>query len=263
MPISAIDGCDETHWAQVLEILSDAIKTAGYEANLVSAADDIGVIHKRIIQNLYENPIVVVDVSGKNPNVMLELGLRLAFDKPVVIVKDDITSYSFDTSAIEHLTYPRDLRYPTMINFKADLARKIIGTVKASQNEGYTTFLGHFGQYKAARLETKEISPENFLQEFSELKDEIRALARRTYVADTMENRGQSVYQAALERARRHIGDRSALSEVEQEEIANEVSAQLRRYFPGYPAERRRLMAMRAIASVLAHSKETDQGVFS
>jgi len=91
MPISSIDGCNEAHWSDVHEILTEAIEDAGFEANLVSNADDVGIIQKRIIQNLYENPIVVCDVSGKNPNVMFELGLRLAFDKPTIIVKDDRT----------------------------------------------------------------------------------------------------------------------------------------------------------------------------
>jgi len=76
MPISSIDGCLENPWSEVLEILNEAIESAGFEGNLVSNADDVGIIHKRIIQNLYDNPIVVCDVSCKNPNVMFELGLR-------------------------------------------------------------------------------------------------------------------------------------------------------------------------------------------
>jgi len=43
--------------------------------------------------------MIVCDISGRNPNVMFELGLRLAFDKPAIIIKDEITPYSFDTSA--------------------------------------------------------------------------------------------------------------------------------------------------------------------
>jgi hypothetical protein len=74
MPISAIDGCTESHWGDVLEIITEAIEDAGFVANLVSNADDVGLIHKRIIQNLYDNPIVVCDVSGKNPNVMSNSG---------------------------------------------------------------------------------------------------------------------------------------------------------------------------------------------
>ena len=70
MPISAIEGLDEGHWLEVFAIIADAAASAGYEANVVSNADDIGVIQKRIVENLYLNPIVICDVSAKNPNVM-------------------------------------------------------------------------------------------------------------------------------------------------------------------------------------------------
>lgn len=171
MPISSIDGCAESHWADVLEILTEAIEDAGFEANLVSNADDVGIIHKRIIQNLYDNPIVVCDVSGKNPNVMFELGLRLAFDKPTVIVKDEKTSYSFDTSAIEHLEYPRDLRFSRIVDFKQKLAEKISATYKKSTSDpSYTTFLKHFGEFKVAKLDQKEVSGQEYIL------DELRGL---------------------------------------------------------------------------------------
>jgi hypothetical protein len=52
MPISAVEGCSEKHWADVKEILCDSIQTAGFEPNLVSDADEVGIIQKRIIQNL-------------------------------------------------------------------------------------------------------------------------------------------------------------------------------------------------------------------
>jgi Bacterial RNA polymerase, alpha chain C terminal domain len=171
MPISAIDGCTESHWADVLEILTEAIEEAGFEANLVSNADDSGIIHKRIIQNLYDNPVVVCDVSGKNPNVMFELGLRLAFDKPTVIVKDEKTTYAFDTSAIEHLEYPRDLRFSRIVEFKQKLAEKIKAThLRATTDSTYTTFLKHFGEFKVAKLDKKEVSGQEYIL------DELRAL---------------------------------------------------------------------------------------
>jgi hypothetical protein len=125
MPISNIDGCAAEHWVEVREILLEAIEEAGFEGNLVSNAEEVGIIQKRIIENLYDNPIVVCDVSGKNPNVMFELGLRLAFDKPTVIIKDDKTAYSFDTAPIEHIEYPRDLRFSQIVEFKERLAEKI------------------------------------------------------------------------------------------------------------------------------------------
>jgi hypothetical protein len=177
MPISSIDGCNENHWSEVLAILSDAIDDAGFEGNLVSNADDVGIIHKRIIQNLYDNPIVVCDVSCKNPNVMFELGLRLAFDKPTIIVKDDETSYSFDTSAIEHLEYPRDLRFSQVVEFKKKLSEKITATYKKSTTDSnYTTFLKHFGEFKVAKIDQREVSGQEYILE--ELKNLRRSVSR-------------------------------------------------------------------------------------
>jgi hypothetical protein len=173
MPISGIESLSEAHWADVLSILSDSIEKAGFAPNLVSNADDVGIIQKRIIQNLYDNPIAVVDVSAKNPNVMFELGMRLAFDKPTIIVKDDKTSYSFDTAPIEHLVYPRDLRFTHIVDFKNRLIEKIKGThTKATTDPNYTTFLKNFGEFTVAKLDKKEVSSQEFILE------EIKGLRR-------------------------------------------------------------------------------------
>lgn len=171
MPISAIDGCNEQHWSDVREILESAIEEAGFEARLVSDADEVGIIQKRIIQNVYDDPIVVCDVSGKNPNVMFELGMRLAFDKPTIIVKDDKTTYTFDTAPIEHLEYPRDLRFAKIVEFQENLSAKIEATYKKAQTDrNYTTFLKNFGSFSVAKLETRTLDKNDFILE------ELRAL---------------------------------------------------------------------------------------
>lgn len=188
MPISTLDGCSEGHWSDVLEIITEAIEEAGFEGNLVSNADDVGIIQKRIIQNLYENPIVVCDVSGKNPNVMFELGMRLAFDKPTIIIKDDKTSYSFDTSPIEHIEYPRDLRFSRIVDFKAKLAEKIKATFeKSTTDTSYTTFLKHFGEFKVAKIDKKEVSGQEFiLDELKNIRMGMRRLERNQLGRDTI-----------------------------------------------------------------------------
>ena len=138
MPISAMEGCSAEHWVEVKAIISEAIHAIAdpsFVVRLVSDADDVGVIQKRIVQNVYASDIVVCDVSGKNPNVMFELGMRLAFDKPTVIVKDDKTDYSFDTGVIEHLGYPRDLRFGRMVAFKQALAEKVVATYKTARDD--------------------------------------------------------------------------------------------------------------------------------
>ncbi|WP_420148920.1 hypothetical protein [Spirosoma sp.] len=178
MPISTIDGCGPEHWLEILSILKEAANDAGFEPNLVSDADDIGIIQKRIIQNVYNNDVIICDVSGKNPNVMFELGMRLAFDKATVIIKDDKTDYSFDTSVIEHLSYPRDLRFYKILEFKENLKKKLISTFEKSKSDpNYSTFLKSFGEYKIAHLQEKEVSTDNYiLNSLDEIRYEIRRL---------------------------------------------------------------------------------------
>lgn len=231
MPISAIDGCDEKHWSEVKGILVDAIESTGFEANLVSDADDVGIIQKRIIQNLYDNPVIVCDVSGKNSNVMFELGMRLAFDKPTIIVKDDKTSDSFDTATIEHLEYPRDLRFGKMVLFKQMLCDKIKAThLKAKSDTSYTTFLKHFGRFTVAKLETTEVSKEDFiLQELAELRKLIQrreAVWESSFIENLSNRPENSKWQRNTSRDNDHISTSTAgiLNAVAREPIQKAIT---------------------------------------
>lgn len=196
MPISEREGCSAHHWNEVLEILNDAAQMAGYDGNLVSNAEHIGVIQQTIVENLYDNPVVICDVSTENPNVMFELGLRLAFDKPTVVVVDDKTKIQFDTSPIEHLKYPRDLRFASIVDFKRRLADKIKATVVKCSDPNFATFLRSFKRFRPAKIESQEISKEEFIvRELVEMRRTLESM--RSYVAAEREmrldrKRGQS-----------------------------------------------------------------------
>ena len=181
MPISAIDGCSCEHWIQVKSIIHEAVDTIAspkFKLSLVSESDDISVIQKRIVQNIYNSNIIVCDVSAKNPNVMFELGMRLAFDKPTVIIKDDKTDYSFDTGIIEHVTYPRDLNYSSIVAFKTTLSKKISATYNAAQSDpSYSTFLKNFGKFKVASPSESIGSPNEIIMEMlNDLQSQILKL---------------------------------------------------------------------------------------
>ncbi|MCP2517379.1 hypothetical protein M5J07_20740 [Achromobacter mucicolens] len=161
MPLATTDECPPQHWAEVRSIIQEAvgsIEKYKFTCDMVSNANESAVIQTNIVQNLYSNAIVVCDVSGRNPNVMFELGMRVAFDKPVVIVKDDRTDFSFDTSPVAHLIYPRDLRYGAMQVFKADLASKVSATYQKHVDGGSgSSYLASFGPIKVANLQTQEV----------------------------------------------------------------------------------------------------------
>ncbi|RSC31478.1 RNA helicase [Agrobacterium sp. FDAARGOS_525] len=191
MPIAAMGKYEKSHWDRVRIILDEAIEEAGFQPRLVSESEDIGVIHARIVQNLYDDPIVVCDVSGKNANVMFELGLRLAFDKPTIVIKDDLTDYSFDTSPIEHINYRADLRFDDVRDFRKRLAAAMKGSVaQKEKDDTYSPFLGHFGKFKLTGLETKTVSSDQFIiEQLKSLQEQVTRLVSAQPTKDATNSR--------------------------------------------------------------------------
>lgn len=168
------------HWNSVKDIMERAIIKAGYNPLTVSDSKGSTTIHSSIFLNLYQNEIVVCDVSNRNANVMFELGMRIAFDKPVVIIKDEKTPFSFDTSHIKHLEYPSDLRFQVIEKFIEDLANLILETVQASKQKEYKTFLSHYAPIKVTTLEVNEVSEkialESILKSIHNLEEKVNTL---------------------------------------------------------------------------------------
>lgn len=177
MPIADTEGYPVGHWKEVKKLYISIAEEEGFKARLVSDSDDVRIIQKNIVQNVFDDDIIICDVSSKNPNVMFELGLRLAFDKAAVIVKDDATGYSFDTSPIAHINYPKDLRYYDIEKFKAELKVKLKATYKESLKSNHSMYLGSFGKFVIKELKTQEITDSQYvLESLQEIRDEIRGL---------------------------------------------------------------------------------------
>ena len=219
MPLSPIDGCTASHWDDVQSIIKESvgsIQSVAFSVRMVSDADEVGVIQKRIVQNIFLSDVVVCDVSGRNPNVMFELGMRLAFDRPAVIIKDDKTPYSFDTSLIEHLTYPRDLRYGTMVAFRKQLAEKVLSTYQKSKSDPeHSTFLKNFGTFKIASLHTEEVkSDEILLTALEQVQSQMNRLnAKFDKLSDSTPRRVGGVPTPAYAKARKLVAQEKATSE--------------------------------------------------
>ena len=182
MPIATMSSeYTAEHWSDIRQILHKSIERAGFIPRIVSDSEESTVIHGSIINNIYNDAIIVCDVSNKNANVMFELGMRLAFNKPVVIVKDDKTDYSFDTGNIQHEPYRKDLRHSTVEKFIDDLSRKIVKTYEASQKEDYQSFLSYFGKFEVAKVENKSIAEseaiEQVLNKMTVLESQIKNLS--------------------------------------------------------------------------------------
>jgi hypothetical protein len=145
MPIAGMPGYEPTHWADVLNIISRGIDKAGLVPETVWGFGAADIIQERIVRNLYEHPIAVCDVSGLNPNVMLELGIRLAFGKPTIIVTDEEQKVPFDINIIEYVPYSRDLHILRIEQFIDNLATKLLDTLSVVDGGDYRPFIKTFG----------------------------------------------------------------------------------------------------------------------
>lgn len=163
MPIATNEVGTAEHWLQVRKIINDALIDTGLKIKMVSESDEVNVIHQNIVANIYTNEIIVCDVSSRNPNVMFELGMRLTFDKPVVIIKDRETPFSFDVGNIQHLEYPRTLNYVEIQKFQQDLKNKVLSTLEASKENGYSPFLKHYKITQVSKVETEVVGREDYM----------------------------------------------------------------------------------------------------
>ena len=81
-------------------VIAPAAAEAGYA---VVRADDIAVpgsITTQIIQLTLDSPLVIADLSGRNPNVLYELGIRHAARKPVIQIASDSVEIPFDIASV-------------------------------------------------------------------------------------------------------------------------------------------------------------------
>ncbi|QYG05988.1 hypothetical protein [Janthinobacterium sp. PAMC25594] len=85
------------------EVLNALITPAGVNAGFrVETARKEGsdIIQATIVNDLLNSDLVVADLTDHNPNVLFELGMRMAFDKPVALIRAEGTGPIFDVDSM-------------------------------------------------------------------------------------------------------------------------------------------------------------------
>jgi nucleoside 2-deoxyribosyltransferase len=114
------------------EVLKQIVAPAGRKAGFrVVTARKKGsdVIHSTIMNGLLDADLVVVDLTEHNPNVLFELGMRLAEDKPVALIRATGTTAIFDVDNMLRVEEYNPCLWPSTV--EADipkLAEHIEGT---------------------------------------------------------------------------------------------------------------------------------------
>jgi len=100
------------------EVLNSLLTPACNSLNFrVSTANVTGsdLIHHTIMKNLIEADLVVADLTDHNPNVAFELGVRIALDKPVCIIRANGMGPFFDVDNLMRVFEYDPCLWPTTI----------------------------------------------------------------------------------------------------------------------------------------------------
>lgn len=86
---------------QILKhVIQPAVKGLGFDAVRADQISEPGIITTQVIQHIIDDPLVVADLSGRNPNVFYELAIRHALRKPYVQLIQRGERIPFDVAAI-------------------------------------------------------------------------------------------------------------------------------------------------------------------
>jgi len=133
------------------EVLRSLIAPSGRDAGfevLTANREGSDVIQATIVNQLLDADLVVVDLTENNPNVLFELGLRIAEEKPVAIIRAKGTPPIFDVdNMLRVYEYDPNLWASTVSLDKPKLTEHIKGTWAARESK--MTFIGILRERRA------------------------------------------------------------------------------------------------------------------
>ena len=178
MPISDPEGYDEGHFKDVYKYLFDpAIRDAGYVPKRADDEKASNMIQVSIIRDIIESPMAICDLSSRNPNVLFELGIRQAFDLPVVLVQEKGTPRIFDIGTINTIDYGGELLHKDVLEDMKTITEAILQT--RDNTKGINSIIRFMGAEPAKKKEGIDNSAllytiinqnRNILNEISEMK---------------------------------------------------------------------------------------------
>ena len=185
MPISDPDGYTSGHFRRVYEdIFKPAITAAGFEPKRADDVLETNLIQLDLLRRLLEAPMAICDLSSRNPNVLFELGLRQAFDKPVAIVQEEGTPKIFDISPLRFTPYRRNRVYHEVLEDQTSITAAIDATRRAALDpanvNSLVRLLGFTQPATLVEIQAGERDPAMQLvhAELAEMRRDLGALVR-------------------------------------------------------------------------------------
>lgn len=148
MPISSFGGYSKKFWGEIKNFLEDTISSIGMIPQPVWEDKTNDIIHAKIVSNISELPVVIGVIIGRNPNVMLECGMRLWTNLPIALINAEGENPPFDVSSIPCLTLSIVSKKPDFSNLKEKLEERL----RSMMANGYKPFKSYYSIKKVDQV---------------------------------------------------------------------------------------------------------------
>lgn len=222
MPISDNTNYPVGHFDRVYEhFIKPACELAKFKP--VRADDIINTNHIAldIIKRIIESDMALCDLSSRNPNVLYELGIRQAFNKPVTLIKDSKTKRIFDIQGFRDLEYDENLRIDKVQSSIENLARTISSTYE-EDGKDINSLIKLLG-IQAAKIEQRtEISTDTelILNSLASMEKRIATFEDKGFLSkDWLRRRSKQMREDLILEKENIIDDNNYLSFEEKMEL--------------------------------------------
>lgn len=129
MPVSDPDGSPSIHFRRVFDdLIAPACQCARFKPVRSDEVKQTNLIHLEVLRRLINAPMVICDLSTRNPNVLFELGVRQAFNLKTVLIAEEETPRIFDMHPLRIVSYNRELRYRSVLDAQLQICEALKAT---------------------------------------------------------------------------------------------------------------------------------------
>lgn len=220
MPISDLDGYATGHFGRVYEhIIKPACDLAELEP---IRADDVmttNYIALDIIKHIINSDMAICDLSGRNPNVLYELGIRQAFNLPVTLIKDERTDRVFDIQGFRDIEYDESLRIDSVQETVVILAEILKNTYENIHEINSLVSLLGIEPAKVTAKTTVSAETELLLNALSSLDKRINEIDKKFHLSGSI----ATTFDVYDSQPPKYTGDKLVIQDLENLKIGDKL----------------------------------------
>ncbi|CAN2534455.1 hypothetical+protein [Methylocapsa aurea] len=172
---------------QILKhVVRPAATACGFNAVRADEISEPGLITTQVLQHIIEDPLVIADLSGSNPNVFYELAVRHAIRKPLVQIIQKDEKIPFDVAGMR--TIPVDHRDLDSVQEAKTEIEKQVNTILKKRPEEIESPISVSIELQALRHSEnpEERSFAEFVSAVADLRSDIAAMDKRLAKPDSI-----------------------------------------------------------------------------